>query len=112
MNMRDAGLVLIILLAGCSASHTASPTSVLPGSPGLTSQGVDPFNLNTKNVIHTYPLPNPKSKPNYMAPGSDKNAWFTEGAARIGKITPGGVVTEYAIPSGNSGQDIAAGASG
>lgn len=112
MNMRVAGLVLTILLAGCSASHTANPTSVLPGSPGLTSQGVDPFNLNTKNVIYKYPLPIPNSRPNYMVTGSDKNAWFTEGAARIGKITPSGVVTEYAIPSGNFGQDIAAGASG
>jgi streptogramin lyase len=48
-----------------------------------------------------------------MTTGSDKNVWFTEqGIPRIGKITPAGVVTEYAIPSGDWGYDIAAGASG
>src|ERR1700731_3477965 len=111
MNMRYAGVVLIILLAGCSASHTANPNSVLPDAPSLTSQGgVDPFNLSTHNVIHTYPMPNPSSMPLYMATGSDKNVWFTESAARIGKITQDGVITEYAIPSTNSGNDIVAGA--
>ena len=94
MNVRYAGAALIILLAGCSASHTAIPTSVLPGAPSLTSPGVDPFNLKTKNVIHKYVLPNPASGPNYLVTGSDKNVWFTEdSAARIGQITPSGVVT-------------------
>ena len=116
MNMRYAGLALIILLAGCSASHTASQTSVLPGAPSLTPQGVDPFNLNTKNIIHKYPLPI-GSNAFFMATGSDKNVWFTEddgsrNVPRIGKITQTGAVTEYAIPSGNGGNDIASGASG
>jgi len=35
MNLRYAGAVLVILLAGCSASHTA-PSSVLPGAPSST----------------------------------------------------------------------------
>jgi len=113
MNLRFAGIVLIILLAGCSASHTANPTSVIPGTPGLTSQGVDPFKRVPRNVIHKYPLPNPNSNPYYIATGSDKNVWFTELLnPRIGKITQSGVITEYAIPSGTSGIDIAAGASG
>jgi streptogramin lyase len=48
-----------------------------------------------------------------MATGSDNNVWFTEtNAARVGKITPNGVVTEYPIPSGSMGSDIVAGASG
>jgi virginiamycin B lyase len=112
MILRYAGFVLIILLAGCSATHIASPTSVLPGAPSLTSQeGVNPFNLTTKHVIHKYPLPNPNSDPLYMATGPDKNVWFTEyNAARIGKITPTGVVTEYGIPNQFTGYDIAAGA--
>jgi len=115
MNLRYAGAVLVILLAGCSASHTANPTSVLPGAPSLTSpEGVNPFKLSTKNIIHRYPLPNPNSGPFFMATGSDKNVWFTENsAARIGMITPSGVITEYAIPSGDyAGTDIAAGTAG
>lgn len=113
MNLRYAGIVLILLLAGCSASHTASSISVLPGAPSLTSQGVDPFNLNTKNVIHRYVLPNPASGPTYLATGSDKNEWFTEDAYPvIGRITPSGVITEFPIPSGHSGLNITAGASG
>jgi streptogramin lyase/plastocyanin len=115
MIVRYAAAVLIILVAGCSASHTANPTSALPGSPSFTSQDVvDFFNLSTHNVIHKYLLPNPSSNPFFMATGSDKNVWFTESnnAARIGKITPSGAVTEYAIPSGAAGVDIAAGAAG
>ena len=111
MNFRIAGIVLV-LLAGCSASHTASSTSVLPGAPGFTSQeGVNPFNLNTKNVVDKYSLGT--ITPDSMATGSDKNVWFTElSDAHIGKITPTGIVTYYAIPSGTSAQYITPGASG
>src|ERR1700730_6543222 len=40
MNMRYTKAVLIILLAGCSASHTAGPTTVLPGAPSLSRTNV------------------------------------------------------------------------
>jgi len=113
MKVRLSLIALVVVLAGCSASHTASPTSVLPGTPSLTSQDVEPFNLYTKNIVYKYPLPNPDSAPFHMATGSDKKVWFTEqGVARIGRITQNGVITEYAIPSGSSGIDIAPRASG
>src|SRR5260370_769374 len=38
-----------------------------------------------------------------MAAGRDGNLWFTEsGANKIGRITPAGAVTEFAVPTGNS----------
>jgi virginiamycin B lyase len=114
MNLRCIGAVLIILLAGCAANHSASPSSVIRGAPNFAPQdGFNPFNLNTKNVIQKYPLPTPNSAPLNMATGSDKNVWFTEqGAPRIGEITTAGLITEYAIPSGVNAADIAPGAAG
>jgi len=110
MKARYALAVFVILSAACSASHTGS----IPSAQDLAPLGaVEPSNLSKGNIIHKYPLPNPNSRPNYMATGSDNNVWFTEtNAARIGKITPNGVVTEYPIPSGSMGSDIVAGASG
>jgi virginiamycin B lyase len=114
MTLRYLGAALILFLSGCSANHTANPTSVLPGASSLTSPaGVEPFGLSRKNIIHTYPLPQAASYPFFIATGLGKDVWFTElSAARIGKITPSGAISEYAIPSGNTGQDIAAGSSG
>jgi streptogramin lyase len=110
MKLRYAVAALIVVLAGCSASHTASPTSALPGAPNFGQQKVvNPFNLNVKHIVNTYPA----NDPYFMATGSDKNVWYTEiNFARIGKITPTGVITEYAIPSGNDGYDIAPGFGG
>jgi streptogramin lyase len=105
------GCAAAIVLASCSASHTANPSSVFPGAPSFTSQdGFNPFNLKAKNIIHTYPT---GTTPNFMATGSDKNVWFTEdNVARIGKITSDGIISEYTIPSGNLAKDIAPGAAG
>jgi virginiamycin B lyase len=49
-----------------------------------------------------------------LAAGPDGNIWFSEfKAGRIGRITPQGVVTEFALPRPNSGPgDITAGADG
>jgi len=64
----------------------------------------------------------PENPPNYIfssepvgiAAGPDGNLWFTESAAnQIGRITPGGVVTEFALPGpGRSPGEIAAGPDG
>jgi hypothetical protein len=44
-----------------------------------------------------------------IAAGSDGNLWFTEfDGNRIGRITPSGVVTEFFIPTGDSGPYIIA----
>lgn len=52
------------------------------------------------------------SQPWSITTGPDGNLWFTEENA-IGQITPNGVVTEFPLPSGNSGaRDITAGPDG
>jgi streptogramin lyase len=106
--------IAVLALAACSAGHHGGPSSVLPAVPNFASQDViDPFALSKRNVIHKYSLPHPVSHPQYVAMGSDKNVWFTEsGGPRIGKISQAGVITEYTIPSGTTGDDIAPGASG
>jgi virginiamycin B lyase len=60
--------------------------------------------------------------PYILTPGRDGNLWFTEagnrsaasgGGANIGSITPQGSITEYPIPTPNSGEsDITAGPDG
>jgi virginiamycin B lyase len=56
----------------------------------------------------------PGSRPYRITAGPDGAMWFTEyGANRIGRITTGGVVTEYTLPRPNSGPyDIVAGPDG
>ena len=42
--------------------------------------------------------------PSSITSGSDGNLWFTEyGGNKIGRITTGGAITEYTIPTGSSG---------
>jgi streptogramin lyase len=49
---------------------------------------------------------------NALAAGPDGNVWFTEGN-QIGRITPTGVLSEFAIPDGGqNARDIAAGSDG
>jgi streptogramin lyase len=45
-----------------------------------------------------------KAQPfHYIAPGPDKNLWFTESAKnKIGRITTGGTITEFPIPTPSS----------
>jgi streptogramin lyase len=44
----------------------------------------------------------PNSGPNRIAAGPDGNLWFTQNIGGIGRITPTGAITEFAIPSTNS----------
>jgi len=57
-----------------------------------------------------FPTHNPNASPFAITAGKDGNLWFTELAltnnvAYIGRITPGGIVTEYPVP--NPGYGIA-----
>ncbi len=56
-------------------------------------------------------MPISGSAPAGIAARPDENLWFTEFAGnRIGRITPGGAVTEFPLPSPGSGPaEIAAG---
>ena len=53
--------------------------------------------------------------PHRIATGPDGNLWFTEPFPfdnRVGRITPAGVITEFAVASGAQPQDIEAGVDG
>jgi hypothetical protein len=51
-----------------------------------------------------YPAPTPDSSPFGITAGPDGNLWFTEpGANQIGRITPDGEVTEFAVPTTAAG---------
>lgn len=52
-------------------------------------------------------------KPGSIVAGSDGNLWFTEGTGGIGRMTPGGVYTEFPLPSSRGiPDDIVAGQDG
>ena len=60
------------------------------------------YSYQTAEQSNEYPAA-AGSEPGAITEGPDGNVWFTEsGAAKIGKINPGGVVTEYSIPSGHA----------
>ena len=44
-----------------------------------------------------YPLSDPFSGPFGIASGPDGNVWFAESAGKIGRISPSGVITEFAV---------------
>lgn len=54
-------------------------------------------------VLGSYPTPTAKAEPWGIAAGTDGNVWFTEFAVgKIGRITPSGSITEFAIPTGSA----------
>ncbi len=58
----------------------------------------------TPGVIAEYALPNAGSGPQQLVNGPDGNVWFTENAgARVAKVTPAGVTSEYPVPIGPYG---------
>src|ERR1051326_1626975 len=83
-------LKTVLSLIGISAAATLCPAQI---------------------AITEYPVTTSGSLPYGITAGPDGNIWFTEnGANKIGKITPNGVVTEYPIPTaGSSPTDITAG---
>jgi streptogramin lyase len=67
--------------------------------------------LSGNPAISEFPIPTPSSLPvGGMTAGPDGNLWFTEEERnQIGRITPSGTITEFAIPTPNSDpQGIAA----
>lgn len=56
-------------------------------------------------VLHKYPLPS-GSAPTGIVTGSDNNLWIVEsGTNEIARMTAAGAVTQYRIPTANSGAD-------
>jgi streptogramin lyase len=52
-------------------------------------------------VITEFPLPKVNSAPRDITAGPDGNLWFAENGS-VGRITPAGVVTEFAVSGGSS----------
>ena len=52
-------------------------------------------------TITEFPIPTAGSGPTDITAGPDGNLWFTESPSgnRIGRITPAGVITEFAVPA-------------
>ncbi len=64
-------------------------------------------------VITEFPLATAGSLPGDIVLSGDGNFWFTEfGSDRIGRITPTGVITDFALPVGRGPTGIAAGPDG
>ena len=62
--------------------------------------------------ITEFPLPTALAFgiPGAIAAGPDGNVWFGEPrVGQIGRITPAGVITEFAVPSGGQAYGITAG---
>lgn len=61
----------------------------------------------------SFPLPAGSSSPTGLTVGSEGNVWFTEGAASaIGRITPGGTISQFRLPPGRKPSGIATGPEG
>ncbi len=109
-------LLCVAFLAGCGghngfAAHPGVPAApASSGETSLTSAGLDPF---AEAPSYLYKLPTQGAQAGYVAVGSDGATWFTEfNEPKIGRVDPLGNLTEYTIPSGNYGVEIAAGQSG
>ncbi len=64
-------------------------------------------------TIVEFPIPTARSGPVGITAGPDGNLWFTEfDGDNIGRVTPDGTITEFALPAFSGATDIAAGADG
>src|SRR5438128_11788033 len=76
-RVRTTGAAFVIVL-GCAAE--------IPGQAAA-------------QAITEFPMPTAEGQPFDITAGPDGNLWFTEqSASRIGRITPAGVITEFAAP--------------
>jgi hypothetical protein len=75
-----------------------------PCNPALSDSRVYVISTSA-TIVHTFHLPN-GSHPAGIVTGSDHNLWITEpGINKIARMTPTGTVTQFKIPTANSGAD-------
>jgi virginiamycin B lyase len=90
---------------------SSDPLGIVTGSDGELY--FTELNMNTIGRLQTaltgsefnsaFPLPESGSEPFFAGLGADGNVWFGEVAGnRIASITPGGQITEYAVPTGSA----------
>ncbi|MDQ6643101.1 MAG: hypothetical protein M3Y76_01455 [Chloroflexota bacterium] len=90
--------VLLFAAIGLVAACGTAPTG---GSPSPTVSTI-------KGAFSFFTLPTTGSNLAAITSGSDGNIWFTEvtgtsngPVGKIGRITPSGTITEFALPTGN-----------
>jgi virginiamycin B lyase len=116
MKNSVALLLCVAFLTACGgragvAAHPGVPEGpALSGDFSMAPDGLDPF---AESPTYRYKLPTHGAQAGYVAVGSDGATWFTEfNEPKIGRVDTFGNLTEYTIPSGNYGVEIAAGQSG
>jgi len=96
----------LISLAACGAGTSTS----LPGSPPTP---VSPVTTTGTLHITAFPLPPGYGIPNVITVGSDGALWFSVlGQNKVGRITTGGVLTTFPLPSGSEAWGITSGPDG
>src|SRR5260370_11287921 len=86
-------LVTAVMVAACgSEPGTRGSATTLPPPPPA-------------GIIAEFPLPTSEISPAGITAGPDGNLWFTASTAvgdisRIGRITPAGQISEFALPPG------------
>jgi streptogramin lyase len=94
-----------ITIDGTVTEHIPSsePIRIATGSDGNIwfSEGNDSVGRSTVNgTIAEFPVPTSPAGVFDITKGPDGNVWFTEtSAGKIGRITPAGSVTEFAVPA-------------
>jgi virginiamycin B lyase len=92
-KIRMALLVTAVMVAACgSQPATRGSATTLPTHPPA-------------GIIAEFPLPTSEISPAGITAGPDGNLWFTASTAvgdisRIGRITPAGQISEFALPPG------------
>ncbi len=107
-------------------TQNANPTGICLGPDNalwFTESGASQIGrITTGMVVTEYSGLSSQSGPNQIVTGPDGQLWFTESGVpsdsnfltgtAIGRITTGGIVTEYPTPNGQEPAGIAAGADG
>ena len=82
-----------------TADNIASSTAIESKKDNAPPLG-SVMRVTPTGEVTTYLLPAQYSDPRGIAEGPDGNVWFAETRGAIGKITPAGILTEYAVPDG------------
>jgi streptogramin lyase len=98
------GLVVLIVVFASSgiwlAAHRATPVGSAHLSPTKTPH-LSPAGIMTEFLLPAQP------SPEGITQGPDGNLWFTETHSnQIGRITPGGAITEFPTPTGSSDPSV------
>src|ERR1700680_3582425 len=85
---RAVWIGIALATIGCGGSSS--------GVPGVPKGPTQP--PGSAGVITEYPMAKANAFPYGISAGPDGNVWFVELLFGVGKITPAGAVTEYAVP--------------